>query len=607
MEIRFLGPFDVLGAEQPISVGGGRQRALLAILALHADEVVPVGRLIDELWPTDPPDSALNTLQAYVSRLRKALRPANGEGEAILFEHGGYRLDVSHDAIDSHRFRALVEEGEQQARAGHAEHAASTFREALALWRGPALADFAYEPFAQAEIARLDELRLTATEARIDADLECGRHADARSRARGARQRASRTERAYAASSCSRSTARAGRATRSRSTRTHVRRSTPSSESSRRPGSASFSTRSCARTRRSVRRPPRRRSARPAEALAGAAGPWSQASLRRQFSRLPRPRSSFARRAAPPQCTSCGTRWRSWIPTTNEIVDDVVVGDYPGPVAAGGGSVWVGNIGDSTVTEIHGDTRKAEFPASAQRPVDLAVSEDALWIANATDFATQPPTGGGTVARSGLAAGGVDVTQVGPPGVPDEMSTFVASDGQQCGRRMRTTERWPSSSRRRVGFWCASRVWRAQGSVLGYGAVWVPEPEGGPRRASEHPHGARRSAHPRLGEPRRVAVGEGGVWVVTTGVHSGVWRIDPKNDETVAVIPVPPKARRVATGAGYVWVTSGRNEEEKARRAASSPRSTRGRTSIVATIPLGFRPDGVAVANDLVWVAIAPI
>ena len=106
MEIRFLGPFDVVDADEPIAVGGGRQRALLAILALHAGEVVPVGQLIDELWPDDPPDSALNTLQAYVSRLRKALRPIKRRGEAILFEHGGYRLDISHDAIDAHRFRA---------------------------------------------------------------------------------------------------------------------------------------------------------------------------------------------------------------------------------------------------------------------------------------------------------------------------------------------------------------------------------------------------------------------------------------------------------------------------------------------------------------------
>ena len=202
------------------------------------------------------------------------------------------------------------------------------------------------------------------------------------------------------------------------------------------------------------------------------------------------------------------------------------------------------------MTEIHGDTREAEFPASAQRPVDLAVSEDALWIANATDFATQPPTGGGTVARSGLTAGGVDVTQVGPPGVPDEMSTFVASDGQivwAANANNRTVAKLDPSTGRilvRVAGLASA------GIGAGYGAVWVPEPEEDLVVRLNIRTGRVEARIPVSGSPRRVAVGEGGVWVVTTGVHSGVWRIDPKNDETVAVIPVPPKARRVATGGG---------------------------------------------------------
>ena len=90
-------------------------------------------------------------------------------------------------------------------------------------------------------------------------------------------------------------------------------------------------------------------------------------------------------------------------------------------------------------------------------------------------------------------------------------------------------------------------------------------------------------------------------------MHSGVWRIDPRNDETVAVIPVPPKARRVATGAGFVWVTSGRNEAEKARRRGLLSKIDPRTNEIVSTIDLGFRPDGVAVENGLVWVAVAPL
>ena len=603
MEIRFLGPFDVVDADVSISVGGGRERALLAILALNAGEVVPVGRLIDELWPDGPPDSAQNTLQAYVSRLRKALRPTNRPGEAILFEHGGYRLDVSRDAIDADRFRGLVEEGERQARAGNAELAASTLREALALWRGPALVDFAYEPFAQAEIARLDELRLAAIEARIDADLRCGRHSAVVSELEALvneqpHREGFRRELMLALY-------RSGR----QGDALEVYTDTP--------------TRLVAYL--GMQPTPELRELqlailRQAPELGAAVAIIHEADGPARRLRWPlavglAAAAAVALAAAaillrPTRGSAAVHVVRNSVavvdPETNEIVDDVVVGDYPGPVAAGNGSVWVGNIGDSTVTEIHGDTREAEFPAGAQRPVDLALTDDALWIANATDFATQPPTGGGTVVRSGLAGDGVDVTQVGPPGIPDEMSTFVASDGREV---------WAANANNRT----VAKLEPSTGRVLmrvaglasagigaGYGAVWVPEPKEDLVVRLNIRTGRVEARIPVSGSPQRVAVGEGGVWVVTTGVHSGVWRIDPKNDETVAVIPVPPKARRVATGEGYVWVTSGRDDAESVRRVGVLSKIDPQTNTIVASIALGFRPDGVVVANRLVWVAIAP-
>src|SRR5262249_5140763 len=138
-----------------------------------------VGRLIDDLWPDDPPESAHGTLQAYISRLRKALRGevVDDGCDAILFEHGGYVLDVPADQVDSYRFERLVEEAERHAEGRDVERAADALSDAFALWRGAPLPDFANEPFAQAEIARLDELRLRALEVRIDADLERGRDA----------------------------------------------------------------------------------------------------------------------------------------------------------------------------------------------------------------------------------------------------------------------------------------------------------------------------------------------------------------------------------------------------------------------------------------------
>jgi DNA-binding SARP family transcriptional activator len=170
MEFRILGPLEVLVDGMPLPTPGHRQRCLLALLLLRANQVVPADVLIDELWPGESTEPGGAALQATVSRLRKAL----GDGAAQLSTVApGYRLQLTADQLDVHRFELLVEE----AAGVDAATAAERLREALALWRGPALADMAYEPFAQAAIGRLDELRLLALERRVEADLELGRHA----------------------------------------------------------------------------------------------------------------------------------------------------------------------------------------------------------------------------------------------------------------------------------------------------------------------------------------------------------------------------------------------------------------------------------------------
>src|ERR687887_44951 len=156
MEFRVLGPLEVLEDGRQIEIGGAKQRALLAILLLHANEVVSTDRLIDALWEEAPPETAQKALQVYISQLRKTLGKERLETKAP-----GYRLRIAQDELDLARFQRLAE-----------EHP----REALALWRGQPLAEFAYQRFAQAEIARLEELRLACLERRIEEDLEQGRH-----------------------------------------------------------------------------------------------------------------------------------------------------------------------------------------------------------------------------------------------------------------------------------------------------------------------------------------------------------------------------------------------------------------------------------------------
>jgi DNA-binding SARP family transcriptional activator len=159
MEFRILGPLEVRGEAGPVGLGGPKQRALLAFLLLNANEVVSSERLIDALWEEEPPATARKSLQLYVSRLRKLLGR-----ECLQTEAAGYVLRVGADELDLERFVRLREQGR--------------LREALSLWRGPALCDFAYQRFAQGEIARLNEARLVCVEEQNERELASGRHAE---------------------------------------------------------------------------------------------------------------------------------------------------------------------------------------------------------------------------------------------------------------------------------------------------------------------------------------------------------------------------------------------------------------------------------------------
>ena len=173
MEVRLLGPLELADGGRLIAYGGARQRAVLALLVLHANQVLASERVLMELWGEDAPPGAANALQAAVSRLRRALPQGR-----LVTRPPGYLFRAVPDEVDLSRFERLLAQGRQALADGAAAEAADTLAEALALWRGPALADFRYEPFAQAEIARLEELRLVCVEERVDADLALGAGAE---------------------------------------------------------------------------------------------------------------------------------------------------------------------------------------------------------------------------------------------------------------------------------------------------------------------------------------------------------------------------------------------------------------------------------------------
>jgi predicted ATPase/DNA-binding SARP family transcriptional activator len=175
MDFRILGPLEVIADGRSHSIGSGKQRALLAILLLRANEPVATDTLLELLWGERAPAASRKSLQAYVSRLRKGLGSAD---HRIVTRPNGYMLRVGPGELDLERFETLAEQGRRALAADDPKRAAGLLREALELWRGPPLADLRFEAFAQPEIHRLEELRLAALEDRLDADLESGRHAE---------------------------------------------------------------------------------------------------------------------------------------------------------------------------------------------------------------------------------------------------------------------------------------------------------------------------------------------------------------------------------------------------------------------------------------------
>ena len=181
MDFRILGSLEALEEGERVALGGSRQRALLAVFLLHANETLSTDRLIDELWGERPPTTAGKTVQVRISRLRKALTAggddSRGNGLLVTRDYG-YELVLDPDRLDSHRFERLAAEGRGELAAGRPEAAVSVLEGALSLWRGEPLGDLAYEPFAQLEIARLRDMRVVVREQLIDAKLALGGHSD---------------------------------------------------------------------------------------------------------------------------------------------------------------------------------------------------------------------------------------------------------------------------------------------------------------------------------------------------------------------------------------------------------------------------------------------
>jgi DNA-binding SARP family transcriptional activator/ABC-type branched-subunit amino acid transport system substrate-binding protein len=595
MEFRILGPLDVVENGRHLDVGGPKQRALLAALLLRANEVVSQDALVDDIWGESPPARAAKTLQAYVSRLRKALAEADGAARTAptLETHGhGYVLRIASESLDATVFQRLLEEGRQALARDDPKPAADRLREALALWRGPPLADLAYESFAQPEIARLEDLRLTALEERIDADLSLRREDELTGELESLVERHPLRERLRGQFMLA--LYRAGRQAQAlhvyQDGKQHL-----ASELGLEPGEA------LRRLERQIlEHDPAlgasRRQTRPAIVPASA---WRHP-LR------------IAAAGAVILAVAIGlTAWRltggeaeqqtagaiALDPDTGAVREGISFGTAPSSVAVGEGSVWVLDGDDRTVTQIDPETNDVlRIFSTSSRPTDIAAGAGAVWVGNGqsgdpdefpesvsridpgSGIVGEPidlppragghPTGIGGFSRQKLAVTPEAVWVVNPDQsisridsrtsrvvarIPAKAQVIAAGEGDVwIGEKAGIAE--IDTARNVVSRRVAMDDESISGLAVGAGAVWAAYPFDGSiwRIPRERPAGKQRISLARW--VNGVAFGAGAVWA-TNEIADEVYRIDPRTNEA-RVVARTASPRAVGAGQGGVWVAA---------------------------------------------------
>ncbi len=538
MEFRILGPLEVLERGVRLELGGAKQRALLAVLLLHRREAVSTDRLIDELWGERPPATAAKTIQVYVSRLRRAL------GDGLLETHGrAYLLAAAPEQVDVDRFESLVAEGPSALGAGEERRAAERLRSGLGLWRGPPLADFAYEPFAQSEIARLEEARLAALEDRIDAELALGSETALIGELEALVRDHPLRERMWAQLMLA--LYRASRQADALKRYQQARRALLD-ELGLEPGRALVEL-----ERAILVQDPALDVAR-----FPAASTRSGRRMRLGGALISGGGLVLLGVAVGALLVSSGGGAGVHVSAnsvavidakTGRLLDDVPVGAQPVDVAAGDGAIWVANSADSSISQIDPASRRVLSTTAPGTSVDgLAIDANGLWL---TD-----------VRRS------------------------VAVRIDPSFRSVASTIRIAPSA----------PLFQAAGPVaVGAGAVWAGNGLASIIRIDPTTNAVRARIDV-CNDPDAIAVGAGAVWVAD-GVDNTVTRIDPTSDAVTATIPVGQGPGGIAVGAGAVWVTE-TGDDSLARIDPSSG-------AVTATIAVGRRPTAVTVAGDGVWVA----
>jgi DNA-binding SARP family transcriptional activator/DNA-binding beta-propeller fold protein YncE len=566
MEFRVLGPVEVHEGGRRLPIGAAKQRSLLAILLIHANEAVSADRLIDDLWGEAPPEGASHTLQVYVSQLRKTLeprRPPGSPGQILTTRGSGYLLQVGDDELDLHAFERLADEGRAALREGRPDVASQKLARALSLWRGPPFADVAREDFARDAVTRAEESHVAAQEDRVEADLACGRNAELVPELRGLVSAHPLRERPWGQLMLA--LYRAGRQAEALEAYQQARR-VLAEELGIDPGpDLQELERGILRQEPALGPVSRRATAvavvEPAPPEPVPEGPSEAPEpvppiAARRVGRRPRvvagglaiaavtvaALTTFLVRRGDDSPSAMGPNTVVAIDTgSNEIVDGERVGDGPAGVTVHAGAVWVANLLDGTVSRVDPDRGEVARQGQVGTPTAIASGAEAVWVLDAFNDRLY---------------------------VIDPRTNTIASSVGVRGRAI----------------------------AVGFGSVWIVD-DVGDRVLRIDPLSLQVEATIRLARdsrPSAVALGKDAVWVANAGTNT-VTRIDPSTDVTVAdAIALCCRPSGIAAGTGAVWVTSASQDTlEKL-----DPGSNR----VAARFPAGDAPTSVT-ADDDVWVA----
>jgi YVTN family beta-propeller protein len=576
VEFRLLGPVEVRSDGRELALGGPKQRALLAMLLLDANKTVSRDRLIDGLWGERPPPTAAHTLDNYVSRLRKAL-----SGGRLSRNPPGYVLRVEPDELDLDLFERLFRDGREAQARGDSNEAAATLRSALDLWRGAALADVLYEPFAATESPRLEERRLMALEQRIDADLALGRDDELVPELEALVRDHPFRERLLCQLMLG--LYRSGRQAEALGALQAAKRRF-AEELGLEPGPQL----------RDLERlileqdpqliassPPKRvQSSRLRRVAVVVAGGAVVASIVAGIllERRDTTRSNIAGGASD-ELAAVSAR-------SSRPVAGLSLQGAPGAIAAIGGSLWVADPDSALVTRVSLASNSVvdRIPVAGQ-PAEIAVGGGSVWVAN---------TVGGVLVRIDPRTG--TITQTVPLGgnvaaiAPGMGAIWVAEAG---GDQSLIRIDWKTGTPTRT----VSLPIRPSALAVGFGGIWVASHDAGTVAEIDPGTGAV-LATVHVGEgPAAIAIGGESVWIANN-LDGTVMRIDPDTPRIVATIPVGSGPVALASSERSLWVAN--------KWSNSVSRIDASRAAVVGTVQTGGPPTSLAVVADRIWIGMRP-